>query len=965
MTEKRRRGPVARKPSKTNTNIRTHKRSKLSLSDPIVLLGLFVIIGGIISAKLMGIEFALLLIGGVFLILIISKLINIITKNGKRRVLSNILVILFLIIAISVTLVAGGFFAYVVSKAPDFDVEKLTYAESTLVYDSKGTLIAELGSKKRENIKYDQMSEVLIDAIIATEDSRFFQHNGFDAARFLKASLGQAVGKSGAGGASTLSMQVIKNSFTSSEAAGMEGIIRKFTDIYLSVFKLEKNYTKQEIIEFYANNHFLGSNSYGVEQAAKTYFGKEAKDLNLAEASLIVGLFKAPTNYNPYNNPEAATARRHTVLYQMYNHGYITKEEMDLADSIPVSSLLVGIDNESLEFQGYIDTVTKEIEERYKVNPYNTPMMIYTNMDINKQRKINDIFSGKSFKWENSYVQAGIAAVDVKTGKIIAIGNGRNRKGIGTYNFATDINRQIGSSAKPVFDYAPGMEFLNWSTYTIFNDSPHTYSGGQPIRNSDRGYMGNMTLRQALAQSRNVPALKAFQTVMKEIGSKKYKSFIESFGIKPESNFHEAHAIGSFNGSNPLTMAAAYATFANGGYYYEPYSVNKIIYRNTGEVIEYESEGKRIISDSTAYMITDVLITAVRSGLSGAANIDGYKIAAKTGTTNYDAAAIKKLGVPNSAVPDAWIIGYTGDTSIGLWYGCETVDKNHYLSSKSAGTQRKRLFQAVGKVLLSKSSDFSVPDSVVKVPIEKGSNPARLASSSTPSNRIVYEYFKKGTEPTEVSYKYSTLKKVSGLTGTYDASSLTMKLKWNPTSSKAEDEDTYGELGYKIYKDSKYIAFTTDTSYNILNVTNPSGTYKVITSYKNYSDNASEAATYTYKVNEPSQDKPSEDNPSSETPGGGESQAKVYSSELKRTSATYNIGDTLPSYDRKPSANDVIVYLNNKNITSSADIDVTIVDSSGSSVTSIDNTKADTYKITYVVNCDTYTKTLRRTITIQ
>ncbi len=964
MAEKRRRGPVQKK-VRTNIHTRTYRKSKLSLSDPIVLLGLFVIIGGIISAKLMGIEFALLLIGGVFLILILSKLINIITKNGKRKVLSNILVILFLIVAITITVVAGGFFAYVVSKAPEFDVEKLTYAESTLVYDSKGTLIAELGAKKRENINYDQMSEVLVDAIIATEDSRFFQHNGFDAARFLKASIGQAVGNSGAGGASTLSMQVIKNSFTSSEASGMEGIIRKFTDIYLSVFKLEKNYTKQEIIEFYANNHFLGANSYGVEQAAKTYFGKEAKDLNLAEASLIVGLFKAPTNYNPYNNPEAATARRKTVLNLMYTHGYITKEEMELADSIPVSSLLVGMDNEELEFQGYIDTVTKEIEDRYKVNPYNTPMMIYTNMDINKQRKLNAVFSGESFKWENSYVQAGVAAIDVKTGKIIAIGNGRNRKGIGTYNFATDINRQIGSTAKPIFDYAPGMEFLNWSTYTIFNDSPHTYSGGQPIRNSDRGYMGNMTLRQALAQSRNVPALKAFQAVMKEIGSKKYKSFVESFGMTPESNFHEAHAIGSFNGSNPLDMAAGYAVFANGGYYYEPYSVNKIIYRSTGEVIEYESEGKRIISDSTAFMITDVLITAVQSGLSGSAKIDGYQIAAKTGTTNYDSAAVKKLGVPNSAVPDAWIIGYTGDTSIGMWYGCETVDKNHYLSSSSAATQRKRLFQAIGKILFDKSSKFETPDSVVKVAVEKGSNPARLASSSTPSNKIVYEYFKKGTEPTEVSYKYSTLNKVSGLTGTYDASSLTMKLKWNATSSKAEDEDTYGDLGYKIYKDDKYIAFTTDTSYNILNVTNPSGTYKVITSYKNYSDNASEAATYTYKTND--SDGGSGGNHSGGEPsgGGGESQTKIYNSELKHTSANYSVGDNLPSYDRSPSANDVIVTLNGNNVTSSAEIDVTIVDSSGSGVSSIDSSKAETYRITYVINCDTYTKTLRRTITIQ
>ena len=936
------------------------KKNYLSLSDPITLLALFVTIVGIISIKLMGLKFTILLIIGIILILIGSKLVNIITKNGKRKGLMNFLIIIFLIGCISVTLAVGGFFAYVAYSAPDFDESKLTYSESTLVYDSQSNLIAELGAKKRENITYEQMSEVLIDAIIATEDSRFFQHNGFDAARFLKASLGQAVGNSGAGGASTLSMQVIKNSFTSSEASGWSGIVRKFTDIYLSVFKLEKNYTKQQIIEFYANNHFLGSNSYGVEQASKTYFGKKASELNLAEASLIVGLFKAPSTYNPYTNPDAATARRKTVLNLMYNHGYITKEERDLADSIPISSLLVGNNGEVLEFQGYIDTAVKELETKYKVNPYNTPMIIYTNMNITKQRKVNDIFSGKTFKWENSYIQAGIAAVNVHNGKIEAIGNGRNRNGLNTYNFATDIDRQIGSTAKPIMDYAPGMEFLNWSTYTQFYDTPHTYSDGKPIRNSDRGYMGQISLRTALAQSRNVPALKAFQTVMKEIGSKKYKAFVESFGIKTESYFHEAHAIGSFNGSNPLSMAAAYATFANGGYYYEPYTVNKIIYRDTGEVIEYESEGKRIISDSTAYMITQALISAVEEGLSTSAQIKGQKIAAKTGTTNYDNATAKKLKLPSNAVPDAWIIGYNSDTALGLWYGCESVDKNHYLTSAGARKYRKALWKAVGNAVFVKGTDFKMPSSVVKVGVVKKSDPAVLASSSTPSSQIIYEYFKKGTEPTETSTAYTKLKTVSGLNGYYNADTLSMNLSWNKTTSKADTDNDYGALGYKVYMDSKYIAFTTDTSYSILNISNPNATYKVITSYKNYSGNDSAAATFTYSTGggggSTQPQNPSQDDPPK----------KEYASKLKYPAiSNYNVNASLPSYDKNPSSSDVEVTLNGQNVNSSADINISIVDSNGTSINSIDSSVEGTYTITYIINCDTYTNTLTRKIKIQ
>lgn len=935
---------VKSKTQNAKRKIVSKKSSSFSLTDSTTLLAIAVVIIGILAIKFLGIFFTLFFVVGIILIIFCSNLINKINKKKKSRKIINTLVIIALVLCIVGCLGIGVFFIYVVQKAPEFDVKKLTYSETTLLYDSKGVLRAELGANKRENIKYEDMSEVLIDAIIATEDSRFFQHNGFDAARFLKASLGQLIGKSNAGGASTLSMQVIKNSFTSSEASGIQGIIRKFTDIYLSVFKLEKNYTKQEIIEFYANNHFLGANSYGVEQASKTYFGKSASELNLAEASLIVGIFKAPTSYNPFNNPEAATSRRKTVLNLMYNHGYITKEERDLANSIPVESLLIENNDETSEFQGYINTVVDEIEKKWKVNPYNTPLIIYTNMDSEKQSEINKIFTGETFSWENNYIQAGVAAVDVNTGKIIAIGDGRNRNGAKTYNLATQINRQIGSTAKPIIDYAPGMEFLNWSTYTIFDDSRHYYSSGQEIRNSDRGYMGNITLRTAIAQSRNIPALKAFQAVMKEIGIDKYKKFVESFGITTEEYFHEAHSIGAFNGSNPLTMAAAYAVFANGGTYYEPYSVNKLVFRDSGEVIEYKSEGKKIISDSTAFMITDSLVTAVQSGLSNGARISGYNIAAKTGTTNYDSAAIKKLGIPSSAVPDSWLIGYDPEISIGLWYGCEKASKNQYLNATNAVINRGKLFRAVAKSVFTKGNTFEVPSSVVRVAVEKGSNPAKLASDSTPKNSITYEYFKKGTEPTEVSIKYSKLPNVSNLTIDYNVTDLSLTLKWKAVTPKDDvDEEEYGPLGYKIYRNNQFIKFTTDTTYTFLNVSDPNGTYKVVTTYKNFSDNESSGVSKSYKT---------------ET-------IDTYSAQLKYEQAvSYSVSSTLPLFDMNPSSSDIIVYLNTADITSECTIDVTIIDPNNNIVSSIDSSVVGTFTINYNIKHNNFSKELTRTITI-
>ena len=927
---------------KTSTKKVVKQKTKISLTNTSTLLVLLTAIIGIACIKFLGIFFTLLLIGGIILILFLSKIINKMSKKKLSRRIINALVIIFLIICIAGCLGIGVFFIYIVKSAPEFDVNKLTYSESTLVYDMNNKLVAELGTNRRENISYEDMSEVLIDAIIATEDSRFFQHNGFDAARFFKASVGQLFGKSDAGGASTLSMQVIKNSFTSSEASGIQGIIRKFTDIYLSVFKLEKNYTKQEIIEFYANNHFLGANAYGVEQAAKTYFGKSAANLTLAEASLIVGMFKAPTSYNPFNYPEAATERRETVLNLMYKHGYITKDQRDMANSIPVESLLIENKSDDSEFQGYLDTIVEEVQNKWNVNPYNTPLIIYSNMDSEKQSAMQDIFSGESFKWQNSYIQAGVAVVDVKSGKVVAIGNGRNRGKL-SYNLATSINKQIGSTSKPIIDYAPGMEYLNWSTYTIFDDSEYYYSSGQPIRNSDRGYMGDITIRNSLAYSRNVPALKAFQQVTNEIGRKKHQEFVESFGINTEEYFHEAHSIGAFNGSNPLTMASAYAVFANGGYYYEPYAVNKIIFRDTGEAIEYKSEGKQIISDSTAFMITDSLVSAVEYGYSSGAKMSGYTIAAKTGTTNYDEATQKQLGLPRDAIPDSWLMGYDSQYSIGIWYGCERPNSKQYLSVNDSVVQIGKLFRAIAKETLNKGTKFKVPNSVVKVAIEKGSNPAKLASDSTPKKETTYEYFKKGTEPTETSIKYSKLQNVSNLMGSYNVADLSYTLTWTAAKpSTTVDEKEYGSFGYKIYKDGNLIKFTTDTTYTFLNVSDPYGTYKVVTTYKNYSDNASSGAIYQ------------EEQTSNDS----------FSATLKYSSSSYTVGDTLASFDQLPSSADVNAYLNTTDVSSDATIVVTITNPNGNTVTSIDGAVIGTFTITYTVTYKGNVQELSRTITI-
>ena len=949
------------------------KNVKIHIKPEARNLGIFLGVLFVLGLIFMNFMFTLILILGILLIMWISNLMA--KKRQKKwiRIVFNVLAILFLLGAIAGVGVVAWFLNYVVDHAPDFNEDALTMTQTTKIYDAKGVEIAELGTQKREIIKYDQLNEVLVDALIATEDSRFFQHNGFDAPRFLVASLKQAVGKSDAGGASTLTMQVAKNSYNAEnakETKGFKGILRKFTDIYMAVFKIEQNYSKQEIIEFYLNNHFLGNNAYGIEQAALTYFNKHAKDLNLAEASLLIGMFQAPGAYDPFKNPEVAEARRATVLKYMQNHGYITEEERKIANAIPVKKMLNN-QKTTQKYWSYINTVVEEAQKKYGANPHTTSMLIYTNMNAEYQQAVDDLLSGKTYKWDNPEVQAGIAVVEAKTGKVTAIGAGRNQEGVySPTNYATQTRRQIGSTAKPIFEYGPGIEYENWSTYKLFDDSKYYYSSGQELRNSDRGYMGVITLRTALAQSRNVPALKAFQ----QVSNDQKRDFVLSLGITPELcnsgyeydsdlktcvnirdrsqtkavlNLHEAHSVGAFNGSNPLEMAGAYAAFANGGRYTKPYTISKIKFRDTGEVIEHEEENVQVMSSATAFMITDCLKTAVTSGLSSAGRVNGVNVAAKTGTTNYTPQMRYQYKLGDDAINDAWIIGYDPDTVISLWYGYDPISSKYWSNTNSALRNRKNIFNQLGKVIFKKNGkDFAVPNTVVKVGVEKFDDVNRepkLPSQYTPADKIVYEWFKKGTEPTEVSTAYQRLSDITGLTGSYDEASKTVTLSWK--GIKKPDEDltkSYGELGYKIYMGGTYLGFTKETTYKINNVDNPNTSYRVAAGYSKSGNADSLGIVYNINYQDPAN----------------------YEAELAvPKTKTYHINASLAAYDTNPSSTDVTLTKDGVDVT--PNVSISIVDGSGNKVANISSSSKEEYKVSYHITYGSfYSTTLTRTVTI-
>lgn len=802
-------------------------------------------------------------------------------KPRRKKKLFNVILIALVILGIGAASLVLVFALYIIISSPNFDRDLLYKKESTILYDNKGKEIARIGSENRELVTYDDLPQVLIDALIATEDSRFFQHNGLDGARFIVASINQVIGKSYAGGASTLSMQVIKNTYTGKEASGIKGIIRKFTDIYMAVFKLESSSTKEEIIEFYFNSQWLGNDGnlnysgiYGVEQASQYYFGKSVNDLNLAEASMLVGMFQNPTAYNPYTRPLACQKRRDTVLKLMVKHGYISEEEKEAASNIDIRSLLKPKqESTNSPYQAYIDYVIEDVEKTTGTNPSKVPMKIYTTMDSDIQDVVNKVESGEYYQFPNDALQMGVAITSTENGAILAISGGRNYVAKGTER-ATKIKRQPGSTAKILFDYGPSIEYLNTSTYTLLLDEPYTYSGGSSIHNWDNSYMGLMTTRNALAESRNVPALKTFQKVYKE-NPDYIADFVHSLGIDYGDGLYESASIGGFDGTNPLQMSAAYAAFGRGGYYIKPYSFTKIVYED-GTETENKYTKTRVMSEETAYMITDMLMTAWRRNVGGNLPISGSQLATKGGTTNLDSASERQLGVPSGVTPDHWNISYSPDYSIAIWVGYDQTTKEHYLLSPEGSVIRKRLMEAIGNRVYKKNRTFTKPKGVVSVTVEYETFPPQLPSEFTPAGLKVTELFKKGTEPSEVSSRFSRLDNPKNGSATFDGVK-TIRLKWtgietpdaineaklqehfkkyydNVASKYFQRRLDYnrtqiGKVVYQIYlKDSKGkledVAITRNTSFDYpASPDQTSYTFVVKARYEHFKDNASTGLT--------------------------------------------------------------------------------------------------------------------------
>ncbi|EMB64688.1 penicillin-binding protein 1a [Streptococcus mutans 4SM1] len=695
-------------------------------------------------------------------------------KNFGMTVLKYGLGILLSAIILAI-IIGGLLFTYYVSSTPKLSEAKLKATNSSLVYDSNNNLIADLGAEKRESISSDNIPMKLVNAVTSIEDHRFFKHRGVDIYRIIGAAWSNLLHKSTQGG-STLDQQLIKLAYFSTKESD-QTLKRKAQEVWLSL-QMEKKYTKEEILTFYVNKVYMGNGNYGMRTAAKSYYGKDLKDLSIAQLATLAGIPQAPTQYDPYAQPKAATSRRNTVLSQMYKHKKITKREYDVAVATPISDGLQELKRSSSYpkyMDNYLKQVISEVKKRTGQDIFSAGMKVYTNVNADAQQYLWNIYNTDEYiAYPDDNFQVASTVMDVTNGKVIAQLGGRHQDtnvSFGT-NQAVLTDRDWGSTMKPISAYGPALESEAFTTTAqMLNDSVYYYPGTTTqVYDWDHRYNGWMTIQTAIQQSRNVPAVRAIDAA----GLDTAKGFLSGLGIDyPEMRYSNAISSNTSSseqkyGASSEKMAAAYAAFSNGGTYYEPQYVNKIEFKD-GTSETYDAKGNRAMKETTAYMMTDMLKTVLTYGTGTEAAIPGLYQAGKTGTSNYDDNELvemsEKLGINpyglGTIAPDENFVGYTPQYSMAVWTGYKNRLMPVYGDSMKIAAQVYRTMMAY--LSSSGNSDWTMPDGLYRsggylyLNGSSGSNsrygaaPATSSSSSSSSSSDSNNNDQNNNQTTEAS----------------------------------------------------------------------------------------------------------------------------------------------------------------------------------------------------------------------
>ena len=582
----------------------------------------------------------------------------------------------FLTIFLTIVLIGGSIFLFYAVQAPELSETKLVATTSSKIYDSKNELVADLGAERRVNAQSNEIPTDLVNAIVSIEDHRFFNHRGIDSIRIFGALL-RNLRSNGLQGGSTLTQQLIKLTYFSTSTAD-QTIARKAQEAWLAI-QLERTATKQEILTYYINKVYMSNGNYGMQTAAQNYYGKDLKDLSIPQLALLAGMPQAPNQYDPYSHPEEAQQRRNLVLSEMQHQGYLSSEQYETAINTPITDGLQSLKG-SNTYPQYLDNYLKEVidqvEQETGYNLLTTGMDIYTNVDQDVQKKLWDIYNTDEYvHYPDDDFQAASTIVDVTNGKVIAQLGSRHQASNVSFglNQAVETNRDWGSTMKPITDYAPALEYGVYdSTAYMLKDVPYNFPGtNDPVLNWDRSYYGNITLQYAIQQSRNVPAVET----LNKVGLDRAKTFLNGLGIDYPSMLY-VNAISSNTtetgkqyGASSEKMAAAYAAFANGGTYYKPMYINKVVFSD-GSSKEFSDPGTRAMKETTAYMMTEMMKTVLYYGTGTGAYISWLPQAGKTGTSNYTDAEIENhIKTDQYVAPDEMFVGYTRKYSMAVWTG--------------------------------------------------------------------------------------------------------------------------------------------------------------------------------------------------------------------------------------------------------------------------------------------------------
>lgn len=621
----------------------------------------------------------------------------------------------------------------------DFDVYRITGCDRTsIIYDGQSDVVTRLhGVQDRTWVSISELQPSTVYAFISAEDARFFEHEGVDVIRIAGAIVADIKAGSYVQGASTISQQLIKLSHLTSEKT----ISRKAEEAALA-YEMERQYSKEDILEMYLNYVYFGGGYYGIEAAAEGYFGVHASDLTLDQSAMLAGILKSPSGYAPHINYAASINRRNNILRLMRDYGYITDDEKKQASARRPTIL----HDKREEYSGYYtDAVTKSAAALMGITVdelIRGGYSIYSAMDSDIQHYCEEMFkNGELFPAEDS--EAAIVVLDPSTGMVVAMVGGRSYTGGISFNRATDIRRQPGSVIKPVIAYAPAFEYLNYTAADMILDEETTFADYTPSNYGNK-YYGWVTVREAVTKSLNVPAVKTLSAV----GVYRAKDFAKRCGIEfDDKDDSLALALGGFTyGVSPLQIAGAYSCFASGGIYNTPTLIKKITDRNGLTVYEYRQDSRRVMSEANAYILTSMLKSVVTEGTGHRLNTLDIPIAGKTGT----------VGLANGN-RDAWMAGYTPEYTAVVWQGYDSDRLGLLPSSATGGTYPALMLYELFNHIYpdGRSGDFERPESVKQYSIDaktlKKQHKVVLANAMTPQSSRVTEYFTEETAPEDVS----------------------------------------------------------------------------------------------------------------------------------------------------------------------------------------------------------------------